>query len=262
MCYACVCVYHVFISCVANINNFRAEYLCSFPGSSLLWLEKWRRMDSREASCPSNVLVFKTSGFLYHLTYCVCDLNVWSLLCSYPGDVGEITMKQYCLWRNSWILISAGNSASKVLIEKHAPLQRNIITLRFLLHPNAPWYPEELLELNHKRRDTERLWRRAQLNIHHQLEETDVPSKIAECWNSQKDLFKKTQNLMAHKGEIILSSYSSDNDLANKCSDFFMRKPATIRHTIINNIRHYDDIFLFKLTNGLHLGKLYNQSGN
>ena len=40
---------------------------------------------------------------------------------------------------------------------------------------------------------------------------------------------------MGHKREIILPSYSSENDLANKFSDFFMRKTATIRDTTINN---------------------------
>ena len=37
---------------------------------------------------------------------------------------------------------------------------------------------------------------------------------------------------MGHKREIVLPSYLSDSDLANKFSDFFMKK--TIRDTIIN----------------------------
>ena len=40
---------------------------------------------------------------------------------------------------------------------------------------------------------------------------------------------------MGHKAEIILPSFSSDNDLANTLSDFFMRKTATVRDTTINN---------------------------
>jgi hypothetical protein len=143
-------------------------------------------------------------------------------------------------------LVDAYNSGIKVLIEKHAPLQRKIITLR----PNAPWYTEELRESKHKRRKAERLWRRTQLNIHHQLyrdqchyvgklltvsKKTYFSNKIAECGCSQKDLFRITKNLMGQKGEIILPSYSSGNDLANKFSDFFTKKTATIRDTIINN---------------------------
>ena len=40
---------------------------------------------------------------------------------------------------------------------------------------------------------------------------------------------------MWHKGEIILPSYSSENDLENKFSNFFTKKTAAIRDTIINN---------------------------
>ena len=50
-------------------------------------------------------------------------------------------------------------------IEKHAPQQRKILTLR----PNAPWHNEELRESKHKRRKAERLWRGTQLNVHYQL---------------------------------------------------------------------------------------------
>ena len=37
---------------------------------------------------------------------------------------------------------------------------------------------------------------------------------------------------MGHKGEIILSICSSDEHLANRFSDFFMRKITTIRDDI------------------------------
>ena len=35
---------------------------------------------------------------------------------------------------------------------------------------------------------------------------------LADCECSQKDLFRVTKNLMVHKGEVILPSYSSDID--------------------------------------------------
>ena len=64
---------------------------------------------------------------------------------------------------------------------------------------------------------------------------TYYSDKIAECGNSQKCLFRITKNLMGHKGEIILPSCSSDEHLANKFSDFFMRKITTIRDDIDNH---------------------------
>ena len=108
-------------------------------------------------------------------------------------------------------LVEAYNSGIKVLFEKHADLQREIITLR----PNAPWYTEKLRESKHKRRKAERLWRRIQLNIHHQLyryqcrhvgklltvsKKTYFSNKIVECGRRQKELFRITKILMGHKG--------------------------------------------------------------
>ena len=49
-------------------------------------------------------------------------------------------------------LVEAYYSGVKVLINKHAPLQRKTITLR----PNAPWYTEELQEEKHNCRKAER----------------------------------------------------------------------------------------------------------
>ena len=46
---------------------------------------------------------------------------------------------------------------------------------------------------------------------------------------------------MAHKGEIMFPSYSSYNDLANKFTDFFTKKTATVRDTIINNGLYMSD---------------------
>jgi len=59
--------------------------------------------------------------------------------------------------------------------------------------------------------------------------------KITECGNSKKCLFKLTKYLMGRKGEIILPICSSDEHLANKFSDFFMRKITTIRDDIDNH---------------------------
>jgi len=94
-------------------------------------------------------------------------------------------------------LVEAYNSGVKLLINKHAPLQRKTITLR----PNAPWYTEEPREGKHNRRKADRLWRKTKLEIHHQLfkeicreveklrmrsKRTYYSDKIAECRNSKK----------------------------------------------------------------------------
>ena len=78
--------------------------------------------------------------------------------------------------------------------------------------------------------------RRTQLNIRHRLHRdqcrhvgklltvskiTYFSNKMAECGCSPKDLFRIAKNLMGHKREIILPSFSSGNDLANTFCDCY-----------------------------------------
>ena len=53
--------------------------------------------------------------------------------------------------------------------------------------------------------------------------------------------------LWDNQGEIILPSYLSDNDVANKFHDFFTKKTATIRDTIINNGSSMSDTFVMSV---------------
>jgi hypothetical protein len=140
-------------------------------------------------------------------------------------------------------LISAYDSSIRRLIDKHAPLQVKTITLR----PNAPWYTENIREAKHKRGKAERLWRRTKLTLHQQIfkeecrnviallikaKKEHYSNKIVECGTESKQLFKLSKHLMGHKGEVIVPSYPSDRDLANRFGDFFIYKITTIRDNI------------------------------
>ena len=51
---------------------------------------------------------------------------------------------------------------------------------------------------------------------------------------------------MGHKGDIILASCSSDEHLANKFRDFFMRKITTIRDDIDNHKSPISDAIVMR----------------
>ena len=136
-------------------------------------------------------------------------------------------------------LVGAYMSGIKELIEKHAPLQTRVITLR----PNAPWYNEKLREEKQKRRKAERLWRRTRLTIHHQMykEQCRVvgslvtqckkdyySDKIVEYGSNHSRLFRLTKDLMGQRGEIILPYRSSEQELSNK-SDYSLNTISTIK---------------------------------
>lgn len=125
-------------------------------------------------------------------------------------------------------------------VEKHAPLTKKSVLLR----PNTKWYSEELRDAKRERRRAERLWRKTRLEVHRQIfrdtssktakllyktKQDYFSQKIEECGKDNKQLFKLSKSLMGKKQETILPSSTSNKELANEFSKFFINKVATIR---------------------------------
>jgi len=60
-------------------------------------------------------------------------------------------------------------------------------------------------------------------------------TRIEECGQDQKKLFKLTNNLMGSNSNINLPDFTSDELLADKFSSFFMKKTTIIRNKIISD---------------------------
>jgi len=58
-------------------------------------------------------------------------------------------------------------------------------------------------------------------------------TKIEDCGKDQKKLFKLTKNLMGSNSNGNLSHFTSVELLADKFSNYFMRKATIIRNKII-----------------------------
>ena len=57
------------------------------------------------------------------------------------------------------------NTALKSLADKHAPQITKLVSKR----PKCPWFNDDLLSLKLEKRKLERLWRRTELVVHHQM---------------------------------------------------------------------------------------------
>ncbi|XP_062616028.1 uncharacterized protein LOC134277728 [Saccostrea cucullata] len=137
-------------------------------------------------------------------------------------------------------LVDHYNTTLRNAVEKHAPL----CTKSVLLRPNTQWFSEELCDAKRERRRAERIWRRTGLEVHRQIfrdmcsttarlvyktKQDYFSQKIEECGKDHKQIFKLSKSLMGKQQESILPSSTSNTELSNAFSEFFINKVATIR---------------------------------
>ncbi|WAR06156.1 hypothetical protein MAR_021525, partial [Mya arenaria] len=143
-------------------------------------------------------------------------------------------------------LVERYNTGLQELLDKHAPLQTKVITIR----PNTPWYNDSLRAAKRNRRKAERKMRKSNLTFHTEIykeaciiynklmlqtKKDYYSSKIEENSNNRCHLFKLTNTLMGCKRDTVLPSTDNDKSLANKFCDFFIGKIISIRNKLSEN---------------------------
>ena len=134
------------------------------------------------------------------------------------------------------------NNTLRGLADKHAPEQKKNIRIR----SQTEWYTDEINEEKVKRRRLERLWKHTGLHVHHGMfveQRNKVTLMIKNSKRSyysdlitnakdQKELYNITNRLL-HKTKCkTLPQCTSDSDLAERFSSFFIKKIADIRESI------------------------------
>ena len=142
------------------------------------------------------------------------------------------------------------NDTLQKIADKHAPLKKKDVIIR----PQTPWHTEEIKYEKTVRRKYERQWKKTGLTIHKEMfqqQRNKVTNLIRESkskhWTEiiseakdQKELFDVTSKLL-HKTKCAkLPSRKSDAELAEKFSEFFHKKIATIRTEIEENQQSLD----------------------
>ncbi|WAR20367.1 hypothetical protein MAR_002205, partial [Mya arenaria] len=172
-------------------------------------------------------------------------------------------------------LVERYNTGLQELLDKHAPLQTKVITIR----PNTPWYNDSLRAAKRNRRKAERKMRKSNLTVHTEIykeaciiynklmlqtKKDYYSSKIEENSNDRRHLLKLTNTLMGCKRDTVLPSTDNDKSLANKFCDFFIGKLSVSVTTNLWNslpveIKHIDSLAVFKKALKTHLFKLAYQ---
>ena len=148
------------------------------------------------------------------------------------------------------------NSEFTSLLDKHAPLLTKTITL----HPDTPWYNDEIDIAKKKRRHAERTWRKTQLTVHREIflnEKQNVNNlitsskqkyynKLISESSNQKNLFKIVDKLSHKKTYPVLPDHTSSEELANRFGEFFNEKIVKIRSKLTSasdsaNLASQDD---------------------
>ena len=124
-------------------------------------------------------------------------------------------------------------------MDKHAPLKKKTV----IVHPNAPWYTEEIDLAKKEKRKAEAIWRETKLTVHRDIfvqkkikvnqllaaaKRDFYSEKVKEC-PDQKSLFKIANSLLNKSSSNSLPDHTCPQDLANRFNNFFSQKIENIR---------------------------------
>ena len=119
------------------------------------------------------------------------------------------------------------DSVLSMILDKHAPLRKRVITIR----PRAPWYSEEIKEQKVIFHRIERRWRCSRLTIF-KSKMVYYSSLIYSAESDSKTLFRTITCRLHRKADKLFPTSSSAVDLANKFVHFFEEKIVNIRSNL------------------------------
>ena len=134
--------------------------------------------------------------------------------------------------------VTTYNTELAKILDKHAPIVRKTVTL----HPEAPWFNDEIKNAKKERRKAEHTWRKSNLTVHREIfvekkttvnnliksaKETYYSDMVSE--SEQKNLFKIVDKITNKKPTNVLPEHTSAKDLADKFGTFFTQKIEKIR---------------------------------
>ena len=163
----------------------------------------------------------------------------------FQNDITSSVLGQPDSFQDVDEIVSAYNNIMTDTLDNHAPAVKKTITV----HPEAPWYNEEIDLAKKARRKAEKTWRKTKLTVHREIyvgtretvnlllqraKEHHYSNLIAES-DGQKDLFKIVNELSNKKDQNVLPQYTSAQDLANRFASFFEDKIVKIRSRLASD---------------------------
>ena len=136
-------------------------------------------------------------------------------------------------------LVDSYDTIMSDLIEKYAPLKTRTINLR----PKAPWMDMNIIKEKKIKRKYERKWRSSKLCVD-KLRYKDQKKKydkllntshrkylsnlVLDNQNDPKTLFKLINSLLTNNKKNLLPEHTSEKQLAEEFSEYFLEKVAVI----------------------------------
>ena len=149
-------------------------------------------------------------------------------------------------------LVDLYNKTFQMLIDKHAPLKSKFVYVR----SDTSWFNENISKSKKERRQSERLWRKTKLTVHHQLyrkqcAKTNAIIRKAKllhysdqfhaCGTDQKAIHRLASSLFGGKPKSILPESDDCSKLANDFMNFFVNKVKGIRKDMQDNLREENE---------------------
>ena len=150
-------------------------------------------------------------------------------------------------------LVSGYNDTIRSLTDRHAPEKTRV----FVERPRLPYYTAEVDQAKRLRRQFEEKWRTSATPEANELfksaklqfqslfakaEESYYNSKVQECGDDARAIFRIVNNLLHKKGSVLPTCDSISN-LAQDFSDFFITKVAKIQKELVE-IRDNSSAFM------------------
>ena len=143
------------------------------------------------------------------------------------------------------------NSGIAALADELAPVKTRTITL----HPDAPWFTDELKRQKQLRRRLERQAVRTNLRVHWDIhnEQRDRYNLLLESAQTQhyrqfigeaassRDQWRSFNKLLGNSSSSPLPSHESKQELSDRFNAFFVDKIKTIRMDLAENVVEYPD---------------------
>ena len=134
-------------------------------------------------------------------------------------------------------------------IDDHAPITTRSVTTR----PPSPWFNEDIRHMKQEKRRAERAMRTSKRagsadfavnkqifedtcrSINHHISASKMEylcHNIQDAIGDQRELHKITKSLIGTSGKSPLPECNSANELAEQCSEYFIKKITTIRDSL------------------------------
>ena len=178
---------------------------------------------------------------MHHKPYPVSLRKIKSIDSEKFGQDLQETLSNLTLPSDVSDAFSLFDESISTALDKHAPLQEKIISIR----SKMPWYTIDILEAKREKRQAERKWKATNREEDKKLfkskrnqycyklkiaKANHFKAQVEECDNDQKKLFQVLEQLLHQKQTQVLQSFTEAKKFTEALSMYFTAKIEKTRY--------------------------------